>query len=101
MHMHTLKMYMYSMYCQYLLAVNIFSQSGKCLRHFDLKVYCAVSKAVFLLSAVSLEKQVHTFSLMHMHAYIHAYMHAFMHTYIHTYMHTCMHTYVHACMHSC
>ena len=35
-----------------------FSQNGKCLGHFDLNVYYAVSKAVFLLSAVPLDKQV-------------------------------------------
>ena len=39
-----------------------FTQNGKCLGHFDLKVYYAVSKAVFLLSAVPLEKQVHMYS---------------------------------------
>lgn len=33
-------------------------ENGKCLGHFDMNVYYAVSKAVFLLSAVSLDKQV-------------------------------------------
>ena len=40
-------------------------QNGKCLGHFDLKVYYAVAKAVFLLSAVPLEKQVRTYIRMY------------------------------------
>lgn len=45
-------------------------QNGKCLGHFDLKVYYAVSKAVFLLSAVPLEKQVHTCNIVDICLYI-------------------------------
>ena len=40
------------------IVIVLLTQNGKCLAHFDMKVYSAVSKAVYLLSAVPLEKQV-------------------------------------------
>ena len=55
-----------------------------------MKVYSAVSKAVYLLSDVPLEKQVFTLMCTHTTARVHTCMHA----------RTCMHTYANARMHT-